>query len=87
MYYTPETLLNHVFEDLRKTKALNSVHASNAVRLVTLLLNVPIMIMTRDKKNAERGIKRKTTGRQRARCTLERNGIRTAPLPTPMMKD
>jgi hypothetical protein len=21
MYYTPETLLNHVFEDLRKTKA------------------------------------------------------------------
>jgi hypothetical protein len=24
MYYTPETLLNRVFEDLRKTKALNS---------------------------------------------------------------
>jgi hypothetical protein len=24
MYYTPETLLNHVFEDLRKTKAPNS---------------------------------------------------------------
>jgi hypothetical protein len=23
MYYTPETLLNHVFEDLRKTKAPN----------------------------------------------------------------
>jgi hypothetical protein len=23
MYYTPETLLNHVFEDLWKTKALN----------------------------------------------------------------
>jgi hypothetical protein len=23
MYYTPETLLNHVFEDLRKTKASN----------------------------------------------------------------
>jgi hypothetical protein len=26
MYYTPETLLNHVFEDLRKTKAPNSLH-------------------------------------------------------------
>ena len=24
MYYTPKTLLNHVFEDLRKTKAPNS---------------------------------------------------------------
>jgi hypothetical protein len=24
MYYTPETSLNHVFEDLRKTKAPNS---------------------------------------------------------------
>ena len=47
----------------------------------------PIMIMTRDKKKAGRGRKRKTTGRQRARRTLERNGIQTAPLPTPMMKD
>jgi hypothetical protein len=26
MYYTPETLLNHVFEDLRKTKAPNRSH-------------------------------------------------------------
>jgi hypothetical protein len=25
MYYTPETLLNHVFEDLRKTKAPNTL--------------------------------------------------------------
>jgi hypothetical protein len=25
MYFTPETLLNHVFEDLRKPKAPNSV--------------------------------------------------------------
>jgi hypothetical protein len=24
MYYTPETLLNHVFEDLRKPKAPNT---------------------------------------------------------------
>jgi hypothetical protein len=27
MYYTPETLLNHGFEDLRKTKAPNNIHA------------------------------------------------------------
>jgi hypothetical protein len=25
MYFTPETLLNHVFEDLRKPKAPNSI--------------------------------------------------------------
>jgi hypothetical protein len=25
MYYTPETLLNHVFEDLRKPKAPNRI--------------------------------------------------------------
>jgi hypothetical protein len=27
MYYTPEILLNHVFEDLRKTKAPNNILA------------------------------------------------------------
>jgi hypothetical protein len=26
MYYTPETLLNHVFEDLRKLKAPNTIN-------------------------------------------------------------
>jgi hypothetical protein len=26
MYHTPETLLNHIFEDLRKPKAPNSGH-------------------------------------------------------------
>jgi hypothetical protein len=26
MYYTPETLSNHVFEDLRKPKAPNNIH-------------------------------------------------------------
>jgi hypothetical protein len=25
MYYTPKTLLNHFFEDLRKTKAANNL--------------------------------------------------------------
>jgi hypothetical protein len=61
--------------------------ASNVLRLVTLLQNVSIMIVTRDKKIAGRRRKRRTTGRQRARRTLERNGTRTAPLPTPMTKD
>jgi hypothetical protein len=30
IYYTQETLLNHVFEDLRKTKATNKDHLQNA---------------------------------------------------------
>jgi hypothetical protein len=64
-----------------------NAHASNAVRLVTLLQTVPIMIVTRDKKRAGRRRKRRTIGRQRARRTLERNGTRTAPLPTLMTKD
>jgi hypothetical protein len=42
-----------------KNKTRGNVHASNAVRLVTLLPNVPIMIMTRDKKKAERARKEK----------------------------
>jgi hypothetical protein len=56
-------------------------------KMVTLLQIVPIMIVTRDKKRAERRRKRRTTGRQRARRTLERNGTQTAPLPTLTMKD
>jgi hypothetical protein len=44
------------------------------------------MIVTRDKKRAGRR-KRRTTGRQRARHTLERNGTQTAPLPTLATKD
>jgi DNA repair exonuclease SbcCD ATPase subunit len=45
------------------------------------------MIMTRDKKRARRRRKRRTTGRLRARRTLERNGTLTAPLLTPTTKD
>jgi hypothetical protein len=30
MYYTPETLLNHVFEDLRKPKAPNTLQVDNS---------------------------------------------------------
>ena len=70
-----------------RTKQGESAPASNAVRLVTLLQIVPIMIVTRDKKRAGRRRKRRTTGRQRARRTLERNGTRTAPLPTLTTKD
>ena len=49
------------FKDARstptRTKQGESAPASNAVRLVTLLLNIPIMIMTRDKKEWEEGEK------------------------------
>jgi hypothetical protein len=43
MYYTPETLLNHVFEDLRKPKAPNtpslvSVFLSIGIRADLVLL-------------------------------------------------
>jgi hypothetical protein len=69
-----------------KNKTRESAPASNAVRLVTLLQIVPIMIVTRDKKRARRR-KRRTIGRLRARRTWERNGTRTAPLSTPTTKD
>jgi hypothetical protein len=78
-------------KDTRSTpteiKQRENAPASNAVRLVTLLQTVPIMIVTRDKKRAVRRRKRRTTGRQRARRTLERNGTQTAPLPTLTTKD
>jgi hypothetical protein len=49
--------------------------------------NVPIMTMTRHKKREGRRKGRRTTGRQRARCTLEKNRTPTVPHLTPMMKD
>jgi hypothetical protein len=45
------------------------------------------MIRTRDKKRAGRGKRKRTTGRRRARHTLERSGILTALHLTPTMKD
>jgi hypothetical protein len=69
-----------------KNKTRGSAPASNAVRLVTLLLNVPIMKMTRHKKDMGRR-RRRITGRRMARRILERNGILTALHPTPTMKD
>jgi hypothetical protein len=79
--------LNDVRSTPTKTKQRESSPASNAVRLVTLLQIVSIMIVTRDKKRAGRRRKRRATGRQRARHTLERNGTQTAPLLTPTTKD
>jgi hypothetical protein len=70
-----------------KNKTRESAHASNAVRLVTLFLNVPIMTMTRHKKDMGRRRRKRITGRQRARRILEKNGILTALHPTPTMKD
>jgi hypothetical protein len=70
-----------------KNKTRGNAPASNAVRLVTLLLNVPIMKMTRHKKDMGRRRRRRITGRQRARHILERNGTLTALHLTPTMKD
>jgi hypothetical protein len=70
-----------------KNKTRGSAPASNAVRLVTLLQTVPIMIVTRDKKRAGRGRRRRPTRRQRARRLLAKNGIQTALPLTPTTKD
>jgi hypothetical protein len=69
-----------------KNKTKESAPASNAVRLVILLLNVSIMKMTRDKKDMGRRRRRKAIGRRKARLILEMNVIPTAPHPTPTMK-
>jgi hypothetical protein len=44
MYHTPETLLNHVFEDLRKTKAPNSRDPTNALYHNNLETQIPFGI-------------------------------------------
>jgi hypothetical protein len=69
-----------------RIKQGESAPVSNAVRLVILLLNAPIMKMTRDKKSTGRGKRRRTTGRRRVRRTLERNGTLTAFHLTPTTK-
>jgi hypothetical protein len=38
MYYTPETLLNHVFEDLRKPKAPNKYYELTMIKIYCLLV-------------------------------------------------
>jgi hypothetical protein len=79
--------LNDARSTPTRTKQGESAPVSNVVRLVISLHNAQIMIMTRDKKRAGRGKGRRTTGRRKARHTLERSGILTAPHLTPMMKD
>jgi hypothetical protein len=45
MYYTPETLLNHVFEDLRKPKAPNNIYIYIYISVcVCVCLLVPIRL-------------------------------------------
>jgi hypothetical protein len=82
-----KTALKGCKEYPNKNKTKEKHPASNAVRLVILLLNVPIMKMTRDKKDMGRRRRRKAIGRRKARLILEINGIPTAPHPTPTMKD
>jgi hypothetical protein len=50
------------------------------------LFNVPVIKMTRGKKDMGRG-RRKAIGRRKARLTLAKNGIQTALHPTLTMKD
>jgi hypothetical protein len=70
-----------------RTNQGESVHASSAVRLVNLLLNFPVMRMTRYKIRKGRRRRRNSIERQRARCILARNETHTALHLTPMMKD
>jgi hypothetical protein len=70
-----------------RTSQGENAPASNVVRLVTLLHNAPITIMTRHKRSMEKGKIRKTTGRPKARHTLGRNGTPTVPDPTLKVKD
>jgi hypothetical protein len=82
-----KTALKGCKEYPNKNKSRGSAPASNAVRLVTILHNAPITIMTRYKRSMERGKRRKTTGTPKVRRTSGRNGTPTAPHPTPKMKD
>ena len=71
-----------------KNKTRESAPASNAVRLVTLLLNALITIMSRHKRSmGKERRRRRTTGRPRARHASGRNETPTAPPPTLRMKD
>ena len=63
-----KTALRGRKEYSNKNKAKESVPASSAVRQVILLLNVPIMKMTRETKDMGRGRKRRPTRRQIGRA-------------------
>jgi hypothetical protein len=68
-----------------RTNQRESVHASNAISLGILLLNVLIMKMTRIKTRKER--RRSSIKRRRARRTSSRNRTKTALHLTLTMKD
>jgi hypothetical protein len=69
-----------------RTNQVESVHASSAVSPIILLLNVPIMRMTRTK--TRKGRKRRSSlEKRRARHTLARNENHTALHPTLTMKE
>jgi hypothetical protein len=44
MYFTPETLLNHVFEDLRKPKAPNTLLLLMSHLLSLLIMRPPLVL-------------------------------------------
>jgi hypothetical protein len=74
-------------KDYPKTNKGESVHASSAVSLVILLLNVSIMKMSRTKTRKGRRRRSNSIEITRARRTSERNGTQTVLHPTPMMKE
>jgi hypothetical protein len=67
-----------------KSKSRESVHASSAVSPIFLLINVPIIRMTRTKTRKER---RSSIERRRARRTSTKNGIQTTLHRTPTTRD
>jgi hypothetical protein len=78
-----KTALKGCKEHPNKSKTKGKCSASSVVRLVTLLLTVPIMIVNRNKER----MGRERTRRLRARHTLEKNGTQIVLRPTPTMKD
>jgi hypothetical protein len=82
-----KTTLKGRKEHPNKSKTKGSTPASSVVRLVTLLLIVPIMIVTRNKERMRRERTRRFTRRLRARHTLEKNGTRIVLRLTPTTKD
>jgi hypothetical protein len=58
MYYTPETLLNHVFEDLRKPKAPNitPLISVNSEHTLGANLLVPLFVLSLNHQNPQLGL-------------------------------
>jgi hypothetical protein len=81
-----KTALKGCKDYLDKNKSRESVCASIVVRWIILFLNDLIIKMTRCKIRKGRR-RRSSTGRQRARHILARNGTRIALHPTPTIKD